>query len=77
VKLIHFSSILDVKCQCLQVTFCVCTVNPLLMSYQNEKQKVEEQRDCLQQEVEQLSGELAVTHNEATKEEKKQKVCNV
>ena len=47
------------------------------MSYQNEKQKVEEQRDCLQQEVEQLSGELAVTHNEATKEEKKQKVCSV
>ena len=43
-------------------------------SYQNEKQKVEEQRDFLQLEVERLRGDLAVTHNETTKEERKQKV---
>ena len=43
--------------------------------YQNEKQKVEKQRDCLQLEVEQLRGDLEVTHNEGAKEEKKKKVC--
>ena len=46
-------------------------------SYQNKKQKVEEQRDCFQLEVEKLRGDLAVTRNEGAKEERKQKVHNV
>ena len=43
-------------------------------SYQNEKQKVEKQKERLQREVEQLRGDLAVTHNEVAREERKQKV---
>ena len=46
-------------------------------SYQNEKQKVEKQRDCFQLEVEQLRADLAVTDNEGAKEERKRKVRNV
>ena len=43
-------------------------------SYQNEKQKVENQRDGFQRKVEQLRADMAVTDNEGVKEEKKQKV---
>ena len=46
-------------------------------SYQNEKQKVEKQRDGFQREVEQLRADMAVTDNEGAKEERKQKVRSV
>ena len=46
-------------------------------SYQNEKQKVEKQRDDFQWEVEQLRADMAVTDNEGAKEEKKHKVHSV
>ena len=49
----------------------------LFNNFQNKKQKVEEQRDGFQQEVEQLRADLAVTHNEGAKEERKQKVRSV
>ena len=71
-KLIHLSYILCVH------SLLVVNINKILLHYffyQNEKQKVEKQRDCLQLEVEQLRGDLEVTHNEGAKEERKSKVC--
>ena len=67
------------------LTFCVSIVYLLLylyakknlfnnFFYQNEKKKVEKQRDGFQREVEQLCADLAVTDNEGVKQEKKKKV---
>ena len=59
----------------LLVIILICKKKHL--SYQNEKQQVEKQRDGFQREVEQLRADMAVTDNEGAKEEKKHKVHSV
>ena len=62
----------------LLVIILICKKNLFNnLSYQNEKQKVEKQRDGFQREVEQLRADMAVTDNEGAKEEKKHKVHSV
>ena len=74
--LIHLSYILCVHSLLVNIQKNLITLFNTF-SYQNEKQKVEEQRDCFQRKVEQLRSDMAVTDDEGAKEEKEQKVRSV
>jgi len=49
----------------LRTMHSICTT---IVSHQDEKLKMEQERECYKTEVEQLRGDLEVTRNESAKE---------